>query len=143
MRRHLVIPLLAVAFVLAACGDTSDAGSEDERDTTSTEPGTADHGDDATSTTRDAARRIEVTGASFSFDPPEIRAAVGEDVTIVLTSEDMFHDLTVDELEVHVSAAKGETAEGGLRADAPGSYTYYCSVGGHRSAGMEGTLVIE
>ena len=48
----------------------------------------------------------------------------------------------IDELDVHVAADGGGTAEGGFRADEPGRYTYYCSVPGHRDAGMEGTLVV-
>lgn len=49
----------------------------------------------------------------------------------------------IDDLDVHVAANRGETVEGGLRADEAGQYTYYCSVAGHRDAGMEGTLVVE
>jgi cytochrome c oxidase subunit II len=84
-----------------------------------------------------------VSASSFAFDPDEIEVTVGEDVAIVLTSTDILHDFTIDELDAHVAAAAGETATGGLRADEPGGYTFYCTVRGHRSAGMEGTLVVE
>ena len=61
----------------------------------------------------------------------------------MLSSDDLLHDFTIDDIDVHVAADGGETAEGGLRADEPGEYTFYCTVAGHREAGMEGTLVVE
>jgi len=61
----------------------------------------------------------------------------------VLTSDDMLQDFTIDDLDAHVAADRGETAPGGLSAAEPGTYTYYCSVPGHRAAGMEGTLTVE
>lgn len=48
----------------------------------------------------------------------------------------MLHDFTIDEFDAHV-AAVGETRSGGLRAGAPGRYVFYCSVPGHRQAGMK------
>ncbi len=91
----------------------------------------------------DGAREIEMTGTSFAFDPEEITVAAGEDITIVLTADDILHDCTLEDAEGHVAADAGETASGGMRIDEPGTYTYYCSVEGHREAGMEGTLVVE
>ena len=55
----------------------------------------------------------------------------------------MVHDFTIDELDAHVAADRGETATGGFSTDEPGTYTYYCSVPGHRDAGMEGTLTVQ
>ena len=91
----------------------------------------------------EGARRVAVGASSLAFDPVEITVAAGEDIAIVLTSDDLLHDFTIDDIDVHVAADRGETVEGGLRADKPVKYTYYCTVAGHREAGMEGTLVVE
>lgn len=103
--------------------------------------GHGDHGE--TSPVAENARRIEVTATSFRFDPDEIEAQVGEDLAIVLNSDDILHDFTIDKLDAHIAAEPGETSQGGLGPDEPGRYIYYCSVPGHREAGMEGVLVVE
>jgi cytochrome c oxidase subunit 2 len=154
MRRSTTLFLALVAIsslVLAACGDTDDTTSADMPMSDSGMDGTMgggmDHegtmGHDESSPVADGARRIEVTATSFEFDPDEITITAGEDVAIVLTSDDLLHDFTIDELDAHVAADADETNEGGLRADEPGRYTYYCTVEGHRDAGMEGTLIVE
>lgn len=146
----LIAVLLALGLLLAACGSDDDPSVEGAAGTTEpmADEGMMDDGDmgdghDESSDVADDARRIEVTATSFEFDPDEIRVAAGESVAIVLTSEDILHDLTIDELDAHVAADQGETEVGGLTADEPGRYTYYCTVTGHREAGMEGTLVVE
>lgn len=150
MRRALAMPLslFLVAGLLAACGTDDDSTSTERTSMdgngdhmTSTEGMGGDH--DESSDVAEGARQIEVTGSSFDFDPDEIEVAAGEDVAIVLTSTDILHDFTIDELDSHVAADGGETATGGLRADEPGRYTFYCTVAGHREAGMEGTLIVE
>lgn len=136
---------VAIALALAGCGSddssTGDGLTESSASTAGADGG--EHAHDETSDVAADARRIEVTAGSFEFDPEEIRVEAGEDIAIVLTSTDILHDFIIDELGAHVAAEPGETAEGGFTADAPGTYTYYCSVPGHQSAGMEGTLVIE
>jgi plastocyanin len=144
MNRRRTIAITAVlggSLLLAACGDddstTSGSASSAEQD-----HGDDGHDDEGTPVA-DGAREIEVVAEDFAFDPSEITAEAGEDLAIVLTSGDMLHDFTIDELDVHVAAQRGETATGGIAADEPGTYTYYCSVAGHRNAGMEGTLTVE
>ena len=146
----LVFLVAASSLVLLACGDNDDTTSTDMPMSDSGMDGTMGGamggdgmGHDESSPVVDGARRIEVTARSFEFDPDEITVVAGEDVAIVLTSEDLLHDFTIDELDAHVAADADETNEGGLRADEPGRYTFYCTVAGHRDAGMEGTLIVE
>jgi plastocyanin len=143
-RTRAVSAVLAAGLLLAACGD-DDIGTAmpmDDMPHADDMPHGADGHDDENSPVADGARRIEVTADDFAFDPDEITAEAGEDLAIVLTSEDILHDLTIDELDAHVVANRGEAAEGGVRAEEPGTYTFYCSVPGHRNAGMEGTLTV-
>jgi plastocyanin len=128
---------VALCVALAACGS-------DGPENAATNPAAAaDHGGHAEA--RPAApdaRRIDVTGRSFAFEPKAITATVGEEIAIALTSSDSLHDFTIDELDAHVAADPGKTVIGGFRAEKAGRYTFYCSVTGHREAGMTGTLTV-
>jgi len=152
----LIFSVVALAGLLSACGNDDDSSNTDlgsTADTTASDgdsggmhdgemgDGEMDHGAD--SPVAPGARPIDVTGSSYEFEPDEITIQAGEDVAIVLTATDIQHDFTIDELDAHVSADTGETAEGGLRADEPGTYTFYCSVEGHREAGMDGTVTVQ
>ena len=147
--------ILAAGVLLAACGGDDDStttampGTEENMPATDEDmpdddmSGMDDHEDEGTSPVAEGARRVEVVAGDFAFDPDEITAEPGEDLAIALTSEDILHDFTIDELDAHVAADAGETAEGGISNLEPGDYTYYCSVPGHREAGMEGTLTVQ
>jgi len=95
-----------------------------------------------TAPTAPGAREIEVRATSFEFTPDEIAVAAGEDVTIVLRSADTLHDFVVKRVGHVVSAKAKKTRRGGLRIDEPGRYRFWCSIPGHRSAGMVGTIVV-
>ena len=90
-----------------------------------------------------SAARIEVTADGFAFDPAEIGVPAGQEVEVVLTSQDMAHNFILDELDVEIYAAAGESSTGRFTPTTPGTYEFYCSIPGHRGAGMEGTLVVE
>lgn len=122
--------LVAVALSAAACGG---GASPTEH--------SADH-DLVSTPTVPGARKVAITAAGFRFQPDMLRVRAGENVTILLASEDSVHDFTVDGI-AHVSAKEGEAWEGGLRIDAPGRYAFYCSVQGHRARGMKGTVVVD
>lgn len=134
------------SVLLTACGDDGPDATGDTRTTPSAsalaQEGAAHDGTDDSPVAADA-RHVEVTARSFDFDPDEITVEAGEDIAIVLTSEDSLHDFIIDDLDAHIAAESGETAIGGFRAEEPRRYPFYCSVAGHREAGMEGTLVVE
>ena len=88
------------------------------------------------------AREIAVTGEAFAFDAQNLVLTAGEDVTIALTAGDITHDFYVKGIGHIVHAKAGKTAMGGLRIDEPGTYRYWCTVKGHKKAGMTGTITV-
>lgn len=67
----------------------------------------------------------------------------GEIPITLVNNGSAVHDVTFDGTdETVVTANGGQTAEGTTTLEA-GEFTYYCSVPGHREAGMEGTLTVE
>jgi plastocyanin len=94
----------------------------------------------------EGAPELAMTADELTFDPARIELSPGQPVlNIVLTSVDTLHDLTVDEIGFHLAAEGGETVTGGLAGRAfgvPGTYVGYCSVPGHREAGMELQIVV-
>lgn len=86
---------------------------------------------------------VTVTSHDIFFDPTEVTIAANTDVTIVLPNEGAApHNFTIDELDVSIDQASGETHEITVNAP-PGTYEYYCNVPGHREAGMYGVLTVE
>jgi plastocyanin len=79
-----------------------------------------------------------------AFDRTELRAKVGETVALRLENQDSTsHSFDIDELDVHALMPAGTPVLALFTPSAPGSYTFYCSIPGHREAGMVGTLVVE
>lgn len=84
---------------------------------------------------------VAINAAITGFEPSEIEVPAGQ-VTFEISNLDAFdHDLTIDELGLNVVFGANETVEAVFEAG-PGTYTFYCSIPGHREAGMEGTLTV-
>jgi uncharacterized cupredoxin-like copper-binding protein len=85
-----------------------------------------------------------LAGEDLSFDATAWSVATGE-VTFVYEGEgDIIHTLTIEGLEDQL-ALRVENAgdvDRGTVALAPGEYTLYCDIRGHREAGMEGRLTV-
>jgi plastocyanin len=144
----LILSLLALAaFGLVACGDDDDDDAAATTSETTAEETTADDSTGAPGTEsgstvailaeadgslayRDDEASVEAGEVTVDFDNP---ASIGHDVVV--------EDSSGEELiRTDVVSGESTTATGELE---PGEYTFYCSVPGHREAGMEGTLTAE
>jgi uncharacterized cupredoxin-like copper-binding protein len=76
------------------------------------------------------------------WDPKELTIGTGPQTIAITNTGVSLHDFTIDELDIKVDLPAGETTNVEINAD-PGSYTFYCSIPGHRQAGMEGTLTVK
>jgi nitrite reductase (NO-forming) len=84
---------------------------------------------------------LPVEGVITGFTPSTLEAAAGT-VTIEFTNADSIpHDFTIDELEVKELVDPGGVSKFSFDAG-PGSFTFYCSIPGHRESGMEGELKV-
>jgi plastocyanin len=118
-----VFVLLALALGLAACGGGGDEGEPSGGGTT-----------------------LELAadpGGAFSFDKKTLEAPAGT-ITIHLTNDASIpHDIAVEGNGVDEASDTVTNGETSLTVDLePGTYTFYCSVPGHRAGGMEGTLTV-
>lgn len=79
----------------------------------------------------------------IEYDAAPETVPAGE-VTIAIDNQgNLDHDVTIEELgDEPVVAAEGGGVDVATITLEPGTYTYYCSVPGHRAT-MEGTLVVE
>ena len=136
--------ILAVVFtlLLAACGQTQ--------------------------STVAAPKVLSVVAKEFAFAPAALTAKAGQPITISLQNTGAVeHDWSIREIEIsgeattsgdatsghtmggmgdepklHVAAGIGNKGTLTFTPSKPGTYEYYCTVAGHKEAGMVGTLTV-
>ena len=131
----LLVPLAALALLLAACG-----GGNGESATTSS-TATTSSGGGGGSTVKISA---DPSGA-LKFEQTSVEATAGK-VTIDFTNDSSIsHDVKIEGNGVsnegtHQVTGGSTSATLDLQ---PETNTFFCSVDGHRAAGMEGQLVVK
>lgn len=97
---------------------------------------------DTETTTEARPKTVDMTSGNFFFEPSTITAKAGQEVTLTFTENDGFHTFVIDEIDFKTQVAKDKAVTFTV-PDQPGSYAFYCDVGNHRAAGMEGVLIVE
>ncbi|MGZ5411179.1 MAG: plastocyanin/azurin family copper-binding protein [Solirubrobacterales bacterium] len=144
MRKLLaLLAVVALAtFGLAACGGDDDDGGGDETtvEATATEETTAAGG---------AGGAVDISAAadgSLAYDQSEVSAPAGSVRINFDNPASLSHDVAVEDEAGEEIGKTDLIAEGTASTTvdlAPGSYTFFCTVPGHREGGMEGTLTAE
>ncbi|HKZ14933.1 MAG TPA: plastocyanin/azurin family copper-binding protein [Solirubrobacterales bacterium] len=144
--KKAAIALLFVlaALALAACGGGSSTTEETSGGAAESEGGAAE---EESGTAGSAATiKIEASPTALAFKETEVTAKAGEDTVDFNNPASIGHNVTIEDSAGKVIGETETITEGPASTTVdlkPGTYTYYCSVPGHREAGMEGTLVVE
>jgi plastocyanin len=138
----IALAITAIApFGLIACGDDDDESADDSAATTeeTTTEDTPSSGGGST---------VSFTAAedgSLAYEEDSVEAEAGS-VTLELDNQSSTpHDVKVEGPDGDLGGT--DTVTGGSTSATveleAGDYTFYCSVPGHRDAGMEGDLTVE
>jgi uncharacterized cupredoxin-like copper-binding protein len=117
-----------------------------------------------TDTTVEATTQLSVEGTDrLAFQPEEFAVPAGEKVTLrLIAGEAAGHDVVIKAAEAQGAAGgpgrrgpalasgdlavahadPGQTVTGTFTIDQPGIYQVFCSIPGHREAGMVATLTV-
>ncbi len=123
---RLSVSLAALMLVLVACATPADDNSGTSAGTTS--------------------EALAVSVSDFMIDPSDLEVT-GPTVTIDVTNDGPTpHNLSVRNADGEVVMATADLSRDGMEtitADLePGEYVIFCSLAGHESLGMSGTLTV-
>jgi uncharacterized cupredoxin-like copper-binding protein len=140
----IVLPLL----LLTACGGNTGSAGESQSGNPTDEV---------------AAQQISLVAKDILYDKNELEGVVGQPIEVQFSNEGaLAHDFTITEIplreeagaddhdahgaeaDVHLHLEAGESGSISFTPTEAGTYSYECTVPGHKEAGMIGTLnVIE
>ena len=108
---------------------------------------------------------IKVVAQTMQFQPDTIEVVAGQPVNLTFQNNDTVeHDFSILEIPVtsvgatsdpmaehvmttdpqlHTAASMSQTSSIDFTPTKAGSYEYFCTVPGHKEAGMKGTLIVK
>lgn len=141
----LSLGAIALTLGLAACGGSSSSSTTSSAaapaPSSSSTSSSASGSSGGSSTISDSA---DPTG-QLKFTKSDLTAKAGQATVDFTNSSSLAHNMTIEDSSGKQVGATPTFAGGtkSFTADLkPGKYTFYCSVPGHRQAGMQGTLTV-
>jgi plastocyanin len=140
--------LILAALALVACGSSSDDSSSTSAETTGTTQTDGGATNEAAGGSAGSAAVLDLEAASsglaYASDSAEAKAGK---VTLNFTNpQALTHDAAIEDSGGKTIGKSELIAEGSDSTTVdlkPGEYTFYCTVPGHREAGMEGALTVK
>ena len=129
---------LSAAALLAGCGGGGAKSSSSAPSGTSSAPSTA------TGTGGTLHLKADPSGA-LRFNVKSLTASAGRVTLVMANPSQLTHSIAIQGAGVNaagpvVGPSRTSTVSANLK---PGTYTFYCTVPGHRQAGMFGTLTVK
>jgi plastocyanin len=154
----LLLSAAALAVGVAACGGSSSSSSSAAGTSSAAATSSAAGGSTGTGTSAASSSSAPAAGASgnlaiaanpsgsLSYDKKTLSAKAGK-VTITMTNmSPVGHNITIQKGTSGAVLGSTPTFMGGTKSVSvnlkAGTYTFYCSVPGHRQGGMVGTLTV-
>lgn len=141
-RATVLVALLAALLALAACqSQEPEISAEDQAPQEMVQEEGENGGSDGGSDGGGPDETVEITAVDINFEDVPDSVSAGLIEFVLDNTGSIEHNLHIEELgeQVVPNIAGGETGSGTAELES-GSYTLFCSVAGHRSAGMEATI---
>jgi plastocyanin len=149
MKKVAALLVLALAsFALVACGSSSDSSESTATTTETSAESTGAGGASGSESSGGSVVKIEAAeGSELAYTTTAAKAKAGQ-VSIDFTNpQSLSHDVAIEGSSGQMLGQTELVAESSatttIKNLKPGEYTFYCTVPGHREAGMEGTLTVE
>jgi plastocyanin len=158
----VALALIVAALALAACGGGGSSSSTAEEPSGGAAESEAEGGGEAKSEEAEEEGGAEAEGGTagtgaavaieanpegqLAFEEKEVTAKAGKDTIDFTNQSPVPHNVTIENAAGETIGETETLAEGNSAATVelkPGTYTFFCSVPGHREAGMEGKLVVK
>ncbi len=143
----LVLGLIALAGCGSSSSSSSPASTPEAPAATPTSASTSTSGGGGPSTSASSALNIEANPeGALSYNTTALSAKAGPVTIDFKNMSEVGHNVTV-ESSAGATVGATPTIQGTSKALSlnlkPGTYKFFCSVPGHRQAGMEGTITVK
>lgn len=140
-----LLALAMAAAALVACG-SSNSPSSTSTGAGETGGGAAEGGGKAPAAGASTLTLEADPNGQLAYTTTEASAKAGKVTVEFDNPQSLSHDVAIETPSGELVGKTDLVAEGATTATVdlkPGTYRYYCSVPGHRDAGMEGTLTVK